>query len=182
MRFSIIYTFQPHYRTGSTRPQTEMNTWIFLGSRLQGTSAKLKSPSPCVSGLCRRREDLDVSLSYVHTRSVTKTDLHFFGAVNIFVKQLVEKTGSMCERTVYKTWGPRRLTVLWASKVCYKDRSTLKSRLQGTSAKLKSPSPCVSGLCTRREDLDVWLSYGPPRSVTNIDLHYLAPWISLSNN
>jgi hypothetical protein len=32
---------------------------------------------------------------------------------------------AICEPIVYKMWEPRRLTTLWASTACYKDRFTL---------------------------------------------------------
>jgi hypothetical protein len=31
---------------------------------------------------------------------------------------------AICERTVYKMWGPRRLTTLWASTACYRGSFT----------------------------------------------------------
>jgi hypothetical protein len=31
---------------------------------------------------------------------------------------------AICEPIVYKIWEPRRLTTLWASAVCYRDRFT----------------------------------------------------------
>jgi hypothetical protein len=31
---------------------------------------------------------------------------------------------AICEQIVYKMWKPRRLTILWAFKACYKDSFT----------------------------------------------------------
>jgi hypothetical protein len=36
---------------------------------------------------------------------------------------------AVCEPIVYKMWEPRRLTILWASTVCYKDSFTFLETL-----------------------------------------------------
>jgi hypothetical protein len=41
---------------------------------------------------------------------------------------------AICEPIVYKMWEPRRLTTLWASTACYKDRFTFSHvNLRGES-------------------------------------------------